>query len=72
MVTQAMNCLNSTMVRFKLEFAGFDSPQGSMSQFHYGSIQIMIQADKITECKKWSQFHYGSIQIIGMMQGNTV
>ena len=34
----------------------------TVSQFHYGSIQINY-AEQLRRCVQRSQFHYGSIQI---------
>ncbi len=56
--------LNSTMVQFKHKKTGeITGVLDGMSQFHYGSIQML--ALLLLEIPQYisSQFHYGSIQI---------
>ena len=55
--------LNSTMVRFKYINVIEEYHIRAESQFHYGSIQIIMFKATVGN-DKLSQFHYGSIQMI--------
>jgi len=56
------------MVRFKLVLDENTQEPKQVSQFHYGSIQIVTNSAPSVTTVDMSQFHYGSIQI--SLKGN--